>query len=147
MMNIKKWITIFFKATVESIKISGWIPLGIFIGHIVAVYGFNIYNVFPSFDIPMHFLGGVGITYFYVDFLKRLHQYSIIKIGNVFTIIILLFCMISTTTVLWEFLEWIIDYCFNTHAQVSLDDTMLDMFLGILGGTITIIIRKNNYKL
>jgi hypothetical protein len=33
-----------------------------------------------------------------------------------------------------EFAEWLVDACFGVNAQMGLDDTILDMVLGVLGG-------------
>lgn len=42
--------------------------------------------------------------------------------------------MTGTATVFWEFAEFVSDRFFGTHAQVGLEDTLLDMALGVAGG-------------
>jgi hypothetical protein len=46
-----------------------------------------------------------------------------------------LFSLVATAAVLWEFGEFAIDYLFRTSAQSGLQDTISDMFLGLVGGT------------
>ncbi|MHC4889543.1 MAG: hypothetical protein ACYTEO_08805 [Planctomycetota bacterium] len=50
-----------------------------------------------------------------------------------------LFALTSTAAVIWEFGEFTLDFFFDTICQAGLEDTMLDMFLGMLGGTALII--------
>ena len=40
----------------------------------------------------------------------------------------------ATSAVLWEFAEYISDHSFGSQTQGGLEDTLLDMLLGILGG-------------
>jgi hypothetical protein len=41
--------------------------------------------------------------------------------------------------VFWEFAEYVYDRAFGTRHQLSLDDTLLDMLLGIIGGGVFLI--------
>lgn len=40
----------------------------------------------------------------------------------------------ALAAVVWEFREWFTDRYLGTHAQGSVDDTMLDLAMGMLGG-------------
>lgn len=117
-----------------SIRKGIWPPLVLFSIHIIAYVMFDIYDYFISFDIPMHFLGGVCITYFFIQSVFCAKDKGIIGKPSSFFVPLLIFLLTCTTTVFWEFAEWLMDRLLNTTTQVSLDDTMLDMFLGILGG-------------
>ena len=46
-----------------------------------------------------------------------------------------MFFATGTTTVFWEFAEFINDHYFGGHSQAGLTDTMKDMLMGISGGT------------
>jgi hypothetical protein len=58
---------------------------------------------------------------------------------NVFFI----FTTIATVTVFWEFAELASDLLFKTQAQISARDTMLDMFLGMTGGLLIVLLHKS----
>jgi hypothetical protein len=47
----------------------------------------------------------------------------------------------SSAVVIWEFGEFTLDFLFDTVAQAGLEDTMLDMFLGLVGGTALIVFQ------
>lgn len=122
------------KLLTELFIVAGWVPTVVFSLHVIANFGFHIYDRFPAFDIPMHFAGGVAIAFFFarnvsIFFIPHLTQKSRV-LGH----IAMVFALTATATVFWEFAEFIYDAILGTHVQVSIADTMLDMFLGILGG-------------
>jgi hypothetical protein len=51
------WITI-------TLRESAWAPLSIFGFYLIGL-ALRLFKMFPSLDIPTHFMGGVAITYFY----------------------------------------------------------------------------------
>jgi hypothetical protein len=122
------------KLLTELFIIAGWVPALVFVIHVIVSRVFNMYEAFPALDIPMHFTGGVAIAFFFarnvsIVFIPHLTQKSRI-LGH----IVMVFALTATATVFWEFAEFIYDRVLGTHVQVSIADTMLDMFLGILGG-------------
>jgi hypothetical protein len=44
----------------------------------------------------------------------------------------------SLAAVVWEFAEFVADQKFGAHTQPGLEDTLLDLFLGLLGGAVWI---------
>lgn len=135
MKTTKKQIT---KWIICSLKKGAWAPITVFSIHVLSVFLLNMYTVFPSFDIPMHFLGGVAITYFYIQCITCGIKENILGRPSFLAVILLIFLLTCTTTIFWEFAEWTSDVLFKTHMQVSLNDTLLDMVLGILGGVVMI---------
>lgn len=124
----------FYQWIICSIRKGIWPPLVLFTIHMAAYFLFDIYDYFVSFDIPMHYLGGVCITYFYIQTVICAKEYNLIGRPSSTVIILLIFLLTCTTTIFWEFAEWSMDEFLHTTTQVSLDDTLLDMLLGILGG-------------
>lgn len=118
-------------------------PIFVFVTHLSLLLFSNLYEIFPWFDIPMHFFGGmsVGITYFltlgYLQKKNYLRMNSIIKI-------IFVFALVSLTAVFWEFFEFLAEYSTGLNLQGNLDDTMLDLFFGVIGGLLTVIFLENN---
>jgi len=82
----------------------------------------------------MHFIGGVVIGRSYFLFLKFVQEKEYLGQTHVFIFFIFVISLVALTIVAWEFLEFLSDYLFNTNAQPSLDNTIQDMFLGLLGG-------------
>ena len=114
------------------------LPTLLFCLHLVMVF-LGFYKRHPRLDIPMHVLGGAFIAYSFSLALTYFQQRKILSEMNVLSRSVFLFALTSTATVIWELGEFTIDFFFSTNAQASLEDTMLDMFLGLVGGTALIV--------
>lgn len=123
-----------FEFTLHAVKKGGWAPIAVFLTHIIATQVFHIYRDFPDFDIPMHFLGGLTICYFYTVCLHAPNAEIFLGRHTKFSSAIILTSLTGMTTILWEFAEWTLDHLTDSNAQVSLDDTMGDIFMGLMGG-------------
>jgi hypothetical protein len=111
-----------------------WAPLAVFVAHVVLSLAFNGYQRITGLDIPMHLLGGMAIAFFFSRLLDILGDYTIVERVDGLLRAIFLIALTATAAVLWEFAEYISDHSFGTRAQGGLEDTLLDMLLGILGG-------------
>ena len=125
---------------ISSLREGAWAPLSV-----VAFYAFglsiHLFYFHPYVDIPTHFMGGLTITYFYRVAIRHSQK----MLGDIpYPIQILLaFTCTGTTTVLWEFYENIFDYFLHTNMVLGLEDTIKDMFLGLLGAlVISLFYRK-----
>jgi hypothetical protein len=89
---------------------------------------------FPLLDIPTHFIGGVVITYFYRVAIGHSQQLA----GEIpFPVQVLFaFTCTGTTTILWEFYENIFDFFFLTQMVRGVTDTVVDLFVGLLGALV-----------
>lgn len=109
-------------------------PLFVLFAH----YGtFFVYSFFPDYDVLMHFLGGCAIAVSWTVVRRELGVREPWLYGVVTTV-----AMVALAAALWEFLEFIMDnigWNFDGLNQPSLADTMLDLLMGILGGTIVAI--------
>lgn len=108
-------------AIISAIKRSAWAPITVFVFHVFISVVFHAYYVLPSIDIPMHFLGGLVMAYFFYAIFQAL--------GKNF-LALSVFTAVGTTAIFWEFLE------FLTHSQGDVPDTMLDMLMGLLGAVV-----------
>jgi len=126
MISRQQWIDWIF----ATLREAAWAPLSIFGSYLLAL-AFHLFNLFPPLDIPFHFLGGVVITYFYRSVVKSSQK----LVGEIpFPIQVLFaFTCTATTTILWEFYENILDFFFGTHVVRGLQDTIMDLFIGLLG--------------
>jgi len=115
---------------------AAWAPALVFSLHVFISRVLNAYLWFPPLDIPMHFFGGVAIAYFFASCLRVLPADAIAYELRTWLVATLVFALTSTATVFWEFAEFFSDRLFGTHAQLGLEDTLLDMALGVAGGLI-----------
>ena len=83
----------------------------------------------------MHLLGGAAIGYFLWSSYSVAATAGVLGKPSKILGVILVFALICSSTVFWEFAEFLTDQYLGTRAQVDLDDTLFDMLLGILGGT------------
>jgi|TARA_Y100000310_G_scaffold337250_1_gene423856 hypothetical protein len=113
-------------------------PVFVLIAHIFLLFVFDVYAIFPWFDIPMHFVGGVSIGIMYFLILKYSQRQNYLKTNSFFNVLFI-FALVSLTAVLWEFFEFSLTYLTGFSLQGNLSDTMLDLFLGMSGGLLTAI--------
>ena len=134
----------FFGWVSSTLRESAWAPLGVVAVYLIGL-AFRLYLIFPPLDIPTHFLGGVAITYFYLSAARNSQKF----LGNIpFPMQVLLaVTSTGTTTVLWEFYENIVDYFLGTNMVLGLEDTLKDMFLGLLGAVVLALFQRRRQDL
>lgn len=116
-----------------------WPPIVVFLIHRVVLGGLNLYAAYPWIDMPMHFLGGLSIAYTVAAGLTFLQELKILLPLEKFVLLLLTLTTTVTTAVFWEFLELLSDQTFGTNIQISLANTMQDLFFGLMGA-ITLIV-------
>jgi hypothetical protein len=109
-------------------------PTIVFLIHLIASKGLNLYTLFPNMDVPFHYIGGFSIAYTYAQILSYLEREKITPRLHRVMFVILILSLTATAAVFWEFAEFIRDQLFDTNIQISLANTMQDQFLGVLGG-------------
>jgi|TARA_Y100000310_G_C20695573_1_gene825453 hypothetical protein len=93
-----------------------------------------VYEIYPWFDIPMHFLGGVSIAFTSVLFLRLFEEKKMLKIRDEFLFLFVVTCFVAFVAVLWEFYELIVLVFFDLKYILGIEDTLLDLAMGLLGG-------------
>ena len=127
---------------VASLRHAGWAPAGVFAIHVVASLGLDAYNRLPGLDVPMHVLGGAAMAHFLTDLVLRAQDDP--RVGPLTraverVLVVTTTCCIS---VLWEFAEWGADRWLHTRVQIGLDDTLLDIALGVTGSVLLVLFRS-----
>ena len=124
---------------ITTLREAAWAPLAV-IGFYAIGLAFDWYDLFPPLDIPSHFLGGAAITYFYRSAIKN--SQSIV--GNIPALIQSLFAFTctGTTIIVWEFYENAADFFLGTQMVRGLEDTILDMFVGLMGALVLLLFYK-----
>lgn len=125
---------------ITTLKESAWAPLGV-VGFYAVGLALHLFDMYPPLDIPTHFMGGVAITYFYRSAIRQ--SQSIVGDIPLPIQIILAFTATGTTTVLWEFYENIMDRFFGFQMVRGLEDTIVDLILGLSGALVlSLLYRK-----
>ena len=131
----------FINWIIATLKESAWAPLGVVIFYFVGLW-LDLFDMYPPLDIPTHFMGGVAITYFYRSAIR--HSQNIVgEIPHPIQIIFAFTCT-GTTTVFWEFYENIMDRFFGFSMVRGLEDTIVDLMLGLSGALVlSLLYRKS----
>ena len=118
---------------IDTLREAAWAPLTV-LGMYALGLTLHIFKAFPALDMPVHFLGGVVITYFYRVALR--HSQKVV--GEIPFSIQVLFAITGagTTAVLWEFYENVMDFFVGTHMVRGVQDTIVDLLMGLLGALI-----------
>ena len=103
----------------RALRQAAWAPVAVFMFYALAAKGFNAYILYPWLDMPTHFFGGVAITYFCVVSTEHLQA----EIGHIPKIIRLLL---------------------GTKMNLGVSDTLSDLFFGLLGGVVTVVVASRN---
>ena len=131
--QIVNWISI-------TLREAAWAPLSIVVFYAIGL-ALHLYDLFPPLDLPSHLLGGVAITYFFRSAIKN--SQSLVGDIPILIQIIFAFTCTGTTIIFWEFYENLLDRFFGTHMVRGLEDTIVDMFVGLLGALVfTLLYRK-----
>lgn len=123
----------FFTWMIDTLREAAWAPLSV-VGFYLLGLALHLFKIFPALDMPVHFLGGVAITYFYRSALWHSQK----RIGEIPPLVqvLLAFTGTGTTAIFWEFYENILDYFAGTHMVRGVQDTIVDLFMGLLGALV-----------
>lgn len=131
-------MTVWLAWALTSMRRAAWAPVLVFAIHVAAILGFDIYNLLPEFDIPMHFAGGVAIAYFFGVCYREAAHLGLLGQPSATVFPPMILGLTSLAAVVWEFAEFVADHQFGMHTQPGLADTLLDLFMGLLGGLVLI---------
>ena len=127
---------------IDTLREAAWAPIVVFLFYLVA-RSLQLFVYFPPLDIPTHFMGGVVITYFYRVAIRNAQR----LVGEIpFPIQVLFaFTCTGTTTIFWEFYENISDYFFHSQMVRGVTDTVVDLFVGLLGAlAVSLLYRRQS---
>ena len=124
---------------ITTLRGAAWAPLGVILFYAIGL-ALDWYDRFPPLDMPSHLMGGVAITYFYKSAIK--HSQSMV--GEIPSLIqtLLAFTSTGTTIIFWEFYENAADFFLGTQMVRGLEDTIVDMFVGLMGALILLLFYK-----
>ena len=134
--QLANWLFVTFRET-------AWAPIGVICFYAIGL-AFDWYDRFPPLDIPSHFLGGAAITYFYGSAIRNSQNI----VGNIPALIQSLFAFTctGTTIIFWEFYENVLDFLLGTKMVRGLEDTIIDMFVGLMGALVLLLFHKRRSR-
>ena len=88
-------------------------------------------------DSFMHFAGGIALGVLFSGALSRAVELGWILPPTRLLWFVLIFSLVTTGAVFWEFFEWSVDTIMGTSMQPSIGDTMKDLLLGQIGATVS----------
>ncbi len=113
-----------------------WLPVMVFLVHLILSFGFDAYDRVDQIDVPMHFMGGVAIAYWVSQMLLYSRREHLLRLSGRFVMVLAVIGSVGTATVLWEFAEFAADFLYRLGAQRSIGNVMKDQFMGLLGGSV-----------
>lgn len=103
-------------------------------------------------DMPMHFLGGFLAGLLGLACWATVQKRYSIKNVPVWIIGVLAICFASLIATVWEFYEFGVDWYYQSRGlahswhQPSLPDTIMDLFLGLVGAAVSTLTLRTRSK-
>lgn len=120
-------------------------PFLVLIMYLILMLVLKIYLIFPWYDIPVHFVGGASLAITYFLTLQYFQKEKYLDMNSFFEVLFI-FALVSLTAIFWELSEFFVSYLTGWISQGDLQDTMADLFFGILGGLFTAIFLESQVK-
>jgi hypothetical protein len=146
LVSVKR-MTRMINTCIKIFRVGGWAPFSVFVIHVISGQVFKVYKLWPSFDVPMHFVGGLAFAFFVSQCFRELPRGMVQRSRSVVLELLLIGSLTATAAVFWEFFEFSLDQLLQKNIQVSLANTMKDLAMGIIGSTTFIAIRAKQLRL
>lgn len=91
------------------------------------------YMAIPRADVPMHLLGGCVAGVFAAGVVWHADRLSFIAVSDSRMLRLLVLGAVAFVVIGWEIFEYVIDWSLSAGCQESVDDTIRDQILGMLG--------------
>ncbi len=135
-------MAVWWSCAIVALRRAAWAPVLVFVSHIAVILSLDIYNLFPDFDVFMHFVGGVVIAYFFGGCYRTASQFGLLGQPSVAVFPPMILGLTSLAAVVWEFAEFVADHQFGLHTQPGLADTLFDLLMGLLGGSVWVVLNR-----
>lgn len=118
----------------------------VFLVNFIAIFG-GFYEMWHWFDVPMHFSGGFAAGAFaYALWNSAVDQITFkgwfAKHVRWWFVPLFMVAFVALIGVGWEWYEFLLDHFFASDflRQPGLADTMMDLFLDVVGGTVAALV-------
>jgi hypothetical protein len=127
----------FIEFCIHPIKKALWAPAVVFIFYVTVIMTSDTSAFLPDWwDSVVHFFGGVTICYLFWTASKAPHAEKFLGVHTRFSLFVLLVALTALAAVSWEIVEWVSAVLIRTGVQVTVTDTICDMFMGLVGGVV-----------
>ena len=120
-------------------------PFLVLIIYLILMLFLKIYLIFPWYDIPVHIIGGASLAITYFLTLQYFQKEKYLDMNGFFEVLFI-FALVSLTAIFWELFEFFVSYLTGWISQGDLQDTMADLFFGMLGGLFTAVFLESQVK-
>lgn len=104
---------------------------------LVITNGYSLRHI----DSVMHFSGGIALGMLIAGLLAEVVRRDWCPWPGRWIEATLIISLVATGAVTWEFYEWLSDHYLGTRLQLTLDDTIKDLALGLAGGIISALVN------
>ncbi|HSG12108.1 MAG TPA: hypothetical protein VLB10_10220 [Gammaproteobacteria bacterium] len=112
-----------------------YLPLAVLLVLHVIFLWLDLYKI-THLDSVMHLAGGIALAMCLYGVLASAMDKGWCPDPGKLVSAVLVISLVTTGAVCWEFYEWISDRVFGTVLQPSVNDTVKDLLLGLLGGVL-----------
>jgi hypothetical protein len=112
----------------------GWAPLLV----VASYFALATTTLAADHDYIFHGLGGASIAYFAYVSIQRLPRPGLVISGGAHYV--LAFALACTAAIFWEFAEYGANKYMDVMLQVTLEDTISDLFFGVVGAALFVAI-------
>lgn len=114
----------------RTLRTAAWAPIVVVVAYAMALVMLGPAPP-PWLDSIAHFAGGVAMTYFGLAAMTHLQS----RIGKtpVAARLIAAVGFAAIAAIVWELVEFLVDFTARTRLAPSIDDTLLDLALGLAG--------------
>lgn len=116
----------------ETARRTAWAPVSVLAFYILAAVLFDLFQLIPRLDVPLHFAGGLAIAYSADSALKIGLKAGRIVDGSARRRSIVVIGATLAAALLWEALEFSSDRLLGTREQLGPTDTVRDILVGVL---------------
>lgn len=125
---------------------SFWFPELVLVVHLVLFTTTRLYWDYPNIDIFFHVLGGFSAAHGFLNWLSLSETKKHIALSGSLATMITVLSLVTTIAVVWEFHEFILQHYLGIEMQPSIADTMLDLFLGMVGAVAAVCLFQDRKK-
>lgn len=116
-----------------ALRDAAWAPAAVFLLHLVAS-GVGAYGRIRWLDLPFHLAGGTAIAFLSTRVVLHARRLGFVGRSHAVAHGVGVMGLVALAAVGWEFAEFLFDRYLGTRAQAGLEDTLLDLAMGLAGG-------------
>jgi len=122
------------KVLAKIVRHTLWFPCLVLFVHVILALVLDAYEYLPPFDKALHLVGGLAIAFSVWRGIVILCESGLLQPLVAGLKVFLVFAFTFTAAGMWELAQLVSDHTIGTYSQQGLNDTLLDILYGIMGG-------------